>query len=247
MGMLPFRRKRSHDLAELMDLLEKSQAGDVLARENLIRKYRPFLLRVSSQVSRRYIDASADDEFSIALLAFNEAIDGFDLSKSSFLSFAETVIRRRLIDYFRSQNAQAKGVPWTDFDVVDEEDNVTNYAEITSSVQAYELEEEQSLRRQEIEEYAGALENYGITFSELVKVSPKHRDARASGIEVAQVIVSEEQLLSYVREKHALPLKLLEERVSVSRKTLERQRKYILAMVVLLEGEYRMLHEYLRD
>jgi RNA polymerase sigma factor len=242
MGMLPFGRKRSHDLAELADLLEKSQAGDELAREILIKKYRPFLLRVCSQVSRRYIHPGADDEFSIALLAFNEAIDGFDLSKTSFLAFAETVIRRRLIDYFRSQNAQSKGTPWTDFDVVDEEDNVTNYAEISSSVRAYNAEEEQVRRK-----YVLALEEFGIGIADLVKVSPKHRDARASGIEVARLIVSDSELLRYVRDKHSLPLKLLEDRVRLSRKTLERQRKYILAMVVLFVGEYRMLQDYLRD
>ncbi len=44
-----------------------------------------------------------DEELSIALMAFNEAIDGYDTSKGSFLSFAKLVINRRLIDYLRKK------------------------------------------------------------------------------------------------------------------------------------------------
>jgi len=40
------------------------------------------------------------DEYSIALIAFNEAIESYDLDKKTkFVSFSKQVIKRRLIDY----------------------------------------------------------------------------------------------------------------------------------------------------
>ncbi|MDQ0188740.1 RNA polymerase sigma factor [Alicyclobacillus cycloheptanicus] len=243
---MPFRRKKSEETSQLYSMLALAQAGDETARNDLIESYTPFILRTASQASRRYIDRGQDDEFSIALMAMNEAIDRFDGSKkSSFLGFAETIIRRRLIDYYRSQKSQNRSVPWTEFDVSDDEDNVINYVEVKTSIDAYEMAEEQEARRSDIEAYAQALRHYGLTFSDLVELSPKHADARQSAIQVAKIVASDEAMRAYVHERKALPLKLLEDKVNVSRKTLERQRKYILAVVILLSGEFQHLQAYI--
>ncbi|MCL6625989.1 RNA polymerase sigma factor SigI [Alicyclobacillus shizuokensis] len=246
MGGFPFRRKTSQDPERLYPLLRLAQSGDEQARSDLIEAYVPFALRIASQASRRYIDPDRDDEFSIALMGMNEAIDRFDPSKKvNFLGFAETIIRRRLIDYFRSQRLHGRTVPWTDFDVVDEGDNVINYVEVRTSLDAYEREEEERRRRQEIEEYAKRLREFGLSFQELVKVSPKHADARQNAMEIARLVAADDELRRYVMERRALPLKQLQERVHVSRKTLERQRKYILAVILLLCGDYATLQDYI--
>ncbi|MCL6632317.1 MAG: RNA polymerase sigma factor SigI [Alicyclobacillus herbarius] len=246
MGGFPIRRKTSQDPERLYPLLKLAQSGDKQARNDLIEAYVPFVLRIASQTSRRYIDPDKDDEFSIALMGLNEAIDRFDPAKKvNFLGFAETVIRRRLIDYFRSQRLHGRTVPWTDFDVVDEGDNVINYVEVRTSLDAHERRQEEERRRQEIEEYAKRLHEFGLSFQELVDISPKHADARQSAIEVARLVVEDEEMRRYVMERRALPLKLLQERVSVSRKTLERQRKYILAVILLLSGDYGTLQDYI--
>ena len=53
-----------------------------------------------------------DDEASIAMIAFNEAIDAYDDSAgASFLSFAEIVIKRRMVDYFRRKTKRQEEVP----------------------------------------------------------------------------------------------------------------------------------------
>ncbi|MBX6351749.1 MAG: RNA polymerase sigma factor SigI [Thermoflavifilum sp.] len=248
MGVLPFRRRRSEDSKVLQNLLELAQSGDDEARNELIRTYTPFILRIASQTARRYIDRDRDDEFSIALMGMNEAIDRFDASKQvNFLAFAETIIRRRLIDYFRSQRAQQRSVPWTEFDVADDEDNVVNYIEIKTSLEAHEQAEEQALRRQEIEEYARLLTEFGLSFGDLVDVSPKHQDARRNAMQVARLVAADEEMRRYVWERHALPLKWLEDRAGVSRKTMERQRKYILAIVLLLCGDFQYLKSYIAE
>ncbi len=43
-----------------------------------------------------------------------------------------------------------------------------------------------------------------------------------------------------------LPVKILEKNTKVPRKIIERHRKYIIAAIVILSGEYLELAEYLR-
>jgi len=70
-------------------------------------------LKVTSNATGKYIDTRNSDEFSIALSAFNEAIDKFDIEKGyNFFLFSEQVIRRRLIDYSRS-NKDDKEYPFS--------------------------------------------------------------------------------------------------------------------------------------
>lgn len=71
--------------------------------ETLIKQCEFFILRTASDISKRYI-SNNDDEYSIALLAFVQAIEGYDIDKGSFFSFAELLMKRRLVDYFRTQS-----------------------------------------------------------------------------------------------------------------------------------------------
>lgn len=246
LGVFSFGKRKTEDANQLHSLLELAKSGDSEARGQFIQAYVPYILRTASQASRRYIDRTRDDEYSVALLAFNEAIDRFDASRSSgFLSFAETIIRRRLIDYFRSQKSQQRVQPFADFDVQDDEDNTINYVEIRASVASYQEALETDERRQEIEDYARRLKRFGLRFQELVELSPKHADARQNAMDVARIIAADPSLLAFVMERQSLPLKALEARVGVSRKTMERQRKYIIAIVVLLTGDYLHLKSYI--
>ena len=56
-------------------LLEKK--GNVLIREEFIQNHKPFIVKVSSELCKRYLTWGHDEELSIALVAFNEAIDSY--------------------------------------------------------------------------------------------------------------------------------------------------------------------------
>ena len=63
------------------------------AREELIQANEQTILRTAAAVSRHYVGRS-DDEWSVALCAFNRAIDLYDGTKGDFLPFAQMLIRR---------------------------------------------------------------------------------------------------------------------------------------------------------
>lgn len=227
------------------DLIAACKAGDKQAREDLIKKYIPFIYKTAAKVCGQYVEPSSD-ESSISLIAFNEAIDNYDGSKgASFLSFAEMVIKRRLIDYYRKEQ-KINAVPMSNLYRPNEDVKELEILEVTEATKRFYLENENRERRQELLLYKSYLEKFGISMEELVKVTPKHDDARLRAMEVARIIASDEELKCYLLNKKELPLKILELQVGVSRKTLERQRKYIIALVIILTYDFPFLHEYIK-
>lgn len=107
-------------------------------------------------------------------------------------------------------------------------------------------EEERRARREEILEYERRLRAFGLSLEELVRVSPRHEDSRRSAMAVGRMVAEEPELRDHLMARRELPMKALEARVGVSRKTLERQRKYIIAVALMASGEFPHLEGYLR-
>ncbi|HEY8487638.1 MAG TPA: sigma-70 family RNA polymerase sigma factor, partial [Thermaerobacter sp.] len=154
-------------------LIVQAKAGDDDARNELIRAYTPFVLKVASRVCGRYLHAGQDEEISIGLLAFNEAIDRFDATRgNNFIAFAETVIKRRLIDHFRKQSAARAVVPFSDLETEGDEGHPVNQVDIQAALDQHALAVEAWERRQEILRFQQELALFGIRFSDLVENCP---------------------------------------------------------------------------
>ncbi len=221
-----------------------AQTGDADAREQLLREFMPFILKVASRATGRYLRPGVDEEISVALMAFNEAIDGFQSDRGGFLSFAETVVRRRLVDYFRRKKPSTQELTWTDLEVEDAEGEVRNPAMDRVAEVAWAVAEEQESRRLEIEEFREILAQHGISFDDLVAGCPKHRDARERAIQIARLVVADKRMRASVAERHELPLKMLATLPGVRRKTIERHRRYIIAVALVLMHDLPYLQEY---
>jgi RNA polymerase sigma factor len=224
-----------------------AQGGDAAAREELLRAYRDLALRVAGRLCGRHLRPDRDDEASLALIALNEAIDRYDAqSGASFATFAELVVRRRLVDHFRRE-ASRRETPLSAFEVADEEGQVSNPVEVAAALAARRAEEEDEERRLDVARFREALQAYGIELGELVRAAPQHRDARERAVAAARAVAGNPVWAEYLRRHKALPLKELERDASlaVSRKTLERQRKYIIAVAVILMERIEHLMAYL--
>jgi len=226
-------------------LLAPARQGDKQAREELLKQYTPLVLRVGSQVSGRYLQVGRDEEVSVGLLALNEAIDRFEPARgASFITFAELVMKRRLIDYYRRQRGQSE-IPLSQFDSEDDEGNTMQNLERGEAIGRFNEQRETEDRKEEIVRYGKRLADFGIKFSELVDICPKHEDARQRAIETARLVANNPLFSSHMMVKKELPLKKLEDEVGVSRKTLERQRKYIIAVALILMEDYYFLKQYI--
>jgi len=228
-------------------LLGAAQAGDGRARERLIVLYTPLVLRVGARVCGRYLQKGRDDEVSVGLLALNEAVDRYRPdSGASFPAFSEMVIRRRLIDHFRREGNRRE-TPFTEFEQEDGEGGVWSSVELSRALEIDRDRLAEEDRRAEIAEFRRLLRPYGVTIADLVRHSPQHADARERAVAVARAIAGNPAWAAHLRSHHALPLKELEAQgdLGVSRKTVERQRKFIIAVAVILMEGLHTLRAYL--
>ncbi len=235
-------KKKKRTLEETVLLI---QQGDRSLLNGLIEAYKPFIAKTVSSVCKRYI-YETDDEFSIGLIAFNEAIEKYSSDRgSSLLSFSEVIIKRRVIDYIRKQTKnQHLSI---DITTASQEEETTGTVIVNElSLEEYNKKNDEQLRKDEILHFQHLLTTFDLSFSDLVEHSPKHADARKSAVITAKILVDNQELKNLLFEKKRLPIKQLEKMVDVSRKTIERNRKYIIAIALILSSDYVYMKDYIK-
>lgn len=225
-------------------LVKQAQQGDIDAEEELLSRHVPFIKKTAAQVCKRFIDEN-QDEFSIALSAFHEAIQQYRPGHdASFLTFAHLVIRRRVIDHIRKESRRLEFSH--DFTALPGEDHHNHIAD-HASADEYTANNQNAERLEEILLFEESLKEFSLSFQKLAKISPSHEDARRNAMQIAQLVAETEEYKQFLLEKKKLPIKQIEEHVQVSRKTIERNRKYIIAMALLLMSDLHYLKDYLKE
>lgn len=243
LSILFFRKRKKNKTLE--ELVLDVQNGDKELQNHLINEYKPFIAKTVSSVCKRYI-TETDDEFSIGLIAFNEAIEKYTPRKgSSLISFADVIIRRRVIDFIRSQSKH-DNVPLQL--TSEDEDNGARQPSMEDhiSMELHEKNIDTLNRAEEISQFQELLSKFDLSVHELAEISPKHSDARENAMKVALELANRKDLMKFVLEKKRLPIKELEDLVQVSRKTIERNRKYIIAVSLILYGDFPYLKDYIK-
>ncbi|QZY54241.1 RNA polymerase sigma-I factor [Crassaminicella profunda] len=217
--------------------LEKVKQGDTEEREKIIKEYIPFIIKTVSDKLNRYIEAENSEELSIGIEAFNEAIDRYEPKRGNFIGFAELVIKNRIIDELRKSSKHKKTILISQFEE-DDNEKLQKHFSVEDFTEKITLKEE-------IKEFEEKLKIFQITFSELVQEAPKHMDTRINGIRIAQYIVDHKALKEELFRKKMLPSKKLIDGLGVSAKILKRSRKFIIATVIILEGDFEKLRNYI--
>ncbi|MEG0934003.1 MAG: sigma factor [Clostridia bacterium] len=190
----------------------------------LLRAYLPFLKKQARDAAPML---NHDDRLSLAMLAFAGAVKQYAPERGAFLPFAAACIRNRLTDEVRKEaRHNLRTVPFPQ-----------GNAE-PSALPEYDKEQERQALAEEIKRYGAALAPYGLTFGMLEASCPKKRRARARCLDLARwVAENEAQRAAFLRTSR-LPQGELARCGNVSIKTVEKQRKYIVALVVLLLGDF---------
>jgi RNA polymerase sigma factor len=199
----------------------------------LISEFKPFIAGVVQKKVGRFVEYGVDEELSVGLMAFKEAIDSYDRQKSRFLSFARMVISMRLIDYYRKSKKDRTAS-------LDEGDR-SDIASDQTSMEQYRIADENEKRILEIIEYRSMLKKWGITLEQLADVSPHKEDLREQYKMVARVITKNESVLKALFRTRRLPVNEIENIISIHPKKLERGRIYIIAMVLAIMGGFSYL------
>ena len=210
----------------------------------LIEDFMPFLSSNATRHSMRFDEHVRDDMLSIAMVAFLESIQSYNIEKGHFFPFTNRVVSARLIDYARKIDRLAgKTVS------LDENDESAISAGPTLidriSMKNYSVERMQAQLSEEIEQFKTEIALWGISIEALAKKSPKHKRLRITYNDVISTVINDPDVMRTITLKRYFPVKAVSKKTGLPHKKLERARTYVLAVLTILTGDYDLLSEYI--
>jgi len=224
----------NHDQQDLLEKVKMAKK-DPQALNALLTEQRGIVIRLVDQYP---ISNRREEHIQIGMIALQEAIAKYDEERGRFLSFAAQVIRSRLIDYERKVYRQTRN---ESLELVGDEEQELSYSEIQLAMSRFRKDQERELMRLEIAAYSEELAKWDLSFQELVRVSPKQERLRNRYFRVVRFLLESDELMEWMDQHHKLPIQSIIRDLGEKKRNLERGRKYILSMVVLLSGEYPRL------
>lgn len=229
-----------------IDVMATEAAADDQKLEDFVLQHEGFVLKCASNVTGRYLTKN-DDEWSVAQYALIEAVRSYDPEKGSFYGYAALLIRRKLIDYHRGlrkyRSEQTVDPAVFSGEPVDEKEYDHTVRQVAETMTA---SDEGADLRLEIEAANELFQTYGFSFYDLTDCSPKAQKTRRSCAVAVRYLLDHPLLVQQLRESKRLLVDTIGKNCGIPRKILERHRKYIIAVVEILLGEYPHLAEYLK-
>lgn len=230
---------------------------DASYRESFIAENVPFIRAAAAKTVHHFV-TEQDDEWSIAMISFNEAIDRYIPERGDFAAFAKVVISRRLTDELRREYRHRNEIP-VEPEILagadlrqDGAGDDLQYGQTVQAVKAGMVRDAQQADEKnalsaadEIQEIQKILQEYGFSFFDLADASPRAAKTKAECAKAVGALLCSEELLREMQRKKTLPMKALSRASGVNRKALERHRRYIIAAAVILNGEYPLLAAYM--
>ena len=210
-----------------------------------IAENKSFILGCAGKQAGRYITES-DDEFSVAMYAFFTAITRYNTEQGDFLPFAGLVIKRRLTDYYRTQQRFSNEHSVSPDVFSGNTDDDSEAPAINYEVAGKLTEKPVVTAADEIRTVNEIFGRFGFSFMELSEVSPKASKTKKQCAQAVRAIITSPVILETLKGTRKLPIKALSSQSGVPVKVLERHRKYIIAATIILTGNFPVLAEYMK-
>lgn len=215
---------------------------DMEAADRLIGSYMPFIKSETAKFLKRPPMEGHDDELSIAMIAFHEAVRGYSRSRGAFLKYADMIMKSRLIDYRRKEQRHGNVIS---LDAPAGEDDAPlsdTIADETDHNEAYVVRE---ATRAEIEELTRQMREFGVSLSDVADNCPKQQRTLEACRKALWHAKEHPELLDELLKTRRLPIARLSEGSGTERKTLERHRKYMVALLLIYTNGYEIIRGHL--
>ncbi|MEE0451222.1 sigma factor [Peptacetobacter sp.] len=219
--------------------MENEKIIEPQATEEFIEKHIPFIISCISKFTGRYVSIENDDEYSIGMMAFVEAIEKYKESRGDFYAFSRLVIESRLKNFFEKENKHSKNK------------SIEDYKERgTDLVDNLEDHDKDDLNREftinEIKKLKEEIDDFGFGFEELVNEAPKHKDTREKAIDISEKSSREKDITDFMFVKKRLPIKNMSDRFDVSEKVIRKSKLFIITVIIILFRGYRNLKLWIK-
>lgn len=220
--------------------------GNSIKADELIRAYMPFIRSEAAKSTGKIPYGDHDDILSIAMIGFHEAIERYEEHKGAFLSFAAVIIKSRIIDYIRKEQRHA-GLDSMDSPAVDDDSGITLADTIADKKDAHEEMVIRDAAKQEILELTQQLQGFGLSLTDIADNCPKQHRTLESCRRAIRFAKENPVLIDELVRTGRLPVSSLSAGAGVERKTLERHRKYLMAVLIIYSNGYEVIRGHLKQ
>jgi len=230
---------QEHEIVKLVyEAKESMERADAL-----IYQYMPFIRSETAKFLKRVPIDGYDDELSIAMIAFHEAIRGYSRLKGAFFKYAAMVIRSRLIDYQRREQRHSHVLS---LDMPDENgDGVLGDTVADKRAHSEELIAREATRS-EIEELTKQIASFGVSLTDVAENCPRQQRTIEACRKAIGFARANPTLIDELVTTKRLPITRLAEGSGVERKTLERHRKYLVTLLLIYSNGYEIIRGHLQ-
>ena len=251
--------RTEHDIVSQV----RSAKTDSEAADALIRQYMGFIRSETVKFLHTAPENGHEDELSIAMLALYEAVLAYEKSRGAFLPYAARAIKNRLIDHYRTELPYAAraiknrlidhyrtekrhgNVISLHTPLGGEEDGGELLDTIPDTVDHAGDYAVRTASRREIQEFSEKLAQFGLTFSDVADNCPRQERTFAACRRVLDFARTQPELLKRVEDTGKLPMGELSAGSGTDRKTMERHRKYLVAILLAFTNGYEIIRGHL--
>lgn len=219
--------------------MENEKIIEPQATEEFIEKHIPFIISCISKFTGRYVSIENDDEYSIGMMAFVEAIEKYKESRGDFYVFSRLVIESRLKNFFEKENKHIKNKSIEDY-----KERGTDLVDNLEDYDKDDLNREFTIN--EIKKLKEEIDDFGFGFEELVNEAPKHKDTREKAIDISEKSSREKDITDFMFVKKRLPIKNMSDRFDVSEKVIRKSKLFIITVIIILFRGYRNLKLWIK-
>ncbi|MFR5727629.1 MAG: sigma factor [Clostridium sp.] len=215
---------------------------DPEAADQLIRSYMPFIKAETARFIHRPPVEGRDDELSVAMFAFYETMTVYNPDRGPFLPLAAARIRNRLIDYFRKEQKHSGQLS---LDQPAEEDGCTLLEKTDPGVDDISDYQDLAAAQSEIETFSAELAGFGLSLTDVADSCPRQERTLDACMKVLDYAKKHPELLEQMIRSRKLPLSQLALGSGAEKKTLERHRKYLIAILLAFTNGFEIIRGHL--
>ncbi len=230
---------KEHQIVEQVLSAQQSNA----AADALIEQYLPFIRSETAKHTGAF-PSQEDDGLSIAMFAFYEAIQAYQPGKGSFLKLAAMSIRNRLIDDRRKQ-ARHQGALSLDMPENHQDDRTLGDS-LADSRADLDSHQERMDAQAEIAHFTQQLADFDLSLTDIAQNCPKQDRTLTACMAVLDYARENPEMLSQLVQTKKLPVTALVLGAKVDKKTIERHRKYIVAILLAYTNGFEIIRGHLR-
>ncbi|MBR3629412.1 MAG: sigma-70 family RNA polymerase sigma factor [Oscillospiraceae bacterium] len=230
------------DVQQLLAEIREAKS-DAKACDRMIEQYMPFIRSETAKFLKRS-PAQDDDELSIAMFAFYEAIRNYSPIKGAFLRFAALSIRSRLIDNYRKERRN-QGHISLDTPIGNEEDGLALIDTVEDESRPLEELGVREATQQEIAHLTQQMSSFGVSLTDVADNAPQQKRTLAACQKAIRYAREHQELLEEFLRTKRVPIKQLAEGAGVEKKTLERHRRYLVAVLLVCTNGYEIMRSHI--